>query len=266
MSQAFLLDLTQCIGCTGCVVACKTGNELGEGVDYIEISQTERGTFPEVTAGFANHRCYHCTDAACVNVCPSGALFQEEGLTRVNTDACIGCQYCVQACPFSVPKMVDGVSRKCDGCRDVTRAGGIPWCVETCPSDALAYGTRAEIAAEAHRRASIMREKYPNAQVYGETEAGGLGMMVVIPEDPETMGLPVDPDIPRVTEAWQDFAQPIGVGAIGVAALGAGLAAIIARRNHQQEMARLEEERARAGVAATDADQDATSDDDEVQS
>ena len=262
MSHAFLLDLTQCIGCTGCVVACKTGNELGEGVSYIEIANNERGTFPDVVAGFDNHRCYHCTDAACVNVCPSGALFQEDGLTRVNTDACIGCQYCVQACPFSVPKMVDGVSRKCDGCRDVTRAGGTPWCVETCPSDALRYGERADIAAEAHRRASVMREKYPNAQVYGETEAGGLGMLVVVPDDPEVLGLPINPDIPRVTEAWQDFAQPIGVGAIGLTALGAGLAAIIARRNHMQEMAHIEA----AGSAATSAAEDARSDDDEVQS
>ncbi len=252
MSQAFLLDLTQCIGCTGCVVACKTGNELGEGVNYIAISTTERGTFPDVVAGFDNHRCYHCTDAACVNVCPSGALFQEDGLTRVNTDACIGCRYCVQACPYDVPKMADGVSRKCDGCRDVTRAGGTPWCVETCPSDALAYGTRQEIAAEAHRRASLMREKYPNAQVYGENQAGGLGMLLVIPDDPETMGLPADPAIPTVTEAWQDFAQPIGVGAITLTMAGAGVAAIIARRNHAQELQRAEAARTGATLPAED--------------
>ncbi|TVP65930.1 MAG: 4Fe-4S dicluster domain-containing protein, partial [Nitriliruptor sp.] len=70
MRQAFLLDLTQCIGCTGCVVACNTGNELGEDTNYIAIGDHERGTFPEVVAGIDNHRCYHCTDAACVNVCP----------------------------------------------------------------------------------------------------------------------------------------------------------------------------------------------------
>ncbi len=257
MSQAFLLDLTQCIGCTGCVVACKTGNELAEGTSYIEIRNRERGTFPDVTAGFDNHRCYHCTDAACVKVCPTGALFQEDGLTRVNSDACIGCQYCVQACPYDVPRMADGVSTKCDGCRDVTRAGGTPWCVQTCPSDALQYGTRQEIAAEAHRRASVMREKYPNAQVYGESQAGGLGMLVVLPDDPQALGIPADPVIPTVTEAWQDFAQPIGVGAIALTTVGAGIAAVIARRN------RLAEEQAHATADATATGPAADHDDEE---
>jgi formate dehydrogenase iron-sulfur subunit len=254
MRQAFLLDLTQCIGCTGCVVACNTGNELGADTNYIQIGDHERGTFPDVVAGIDNHRCYHCTDAACVKVCPTGALFQEDGLTRTNSDACIGCQYCVQACPYDVPKMVNGVSTKCDGCRDVTRAGGSPWCVQTCPSDALRYGPRDEIAAEAHRRASVMREKYPNAQVYGESQAGGLGMLVVLPDDPETMGIPADPVIPTVTEAWQDFAQPIGVGAIALTMAGAGVAAVIARRNQLQGAH--EHETADTAAASAAADQD----------
>lgn len=248
MSQAFLLDLTQCIGCTGCVVACKTGNELPEGTTYIRISEHIRGTFPDLVGSTDNHRCYHCADAACVNVCPTGALFQEDGLTRVNADACSGCRYCVQACPFKVPEMVDGVATKCDGCRDVVRAGGTPWCVTTCPSDALMFGERVDIAAEAHARAAVMRGKYPNAQVYGESQAGGLGVLMVLPDEPEALGLPADPRIPRVTEAWQDFAQPIGLGAMGISILGAGLAAVIARRNHMAEMRALE------GAVAGDGD------------
>jgi formate dehydrogenase iron-sulfur subunit len=241
MSSAFLLDLTQCIGCTGCVVACKTGNELAEGTGYIRISERISGTFPDLVGGFDNHRCYHCSDAACVDVCPTGALFQEDGLTRLNADACSGCRFCVQTCPFSVPRMADGVATKCDGCRDVVRAGGTPWCVTTCPSDALRFGERNEIAAEAHARASTMRAKYPNALVYGESQAGGLGVLMVLPDEPEAMGLPIDPEIATVTEAWQDFAQPIGLGVMGVSILGAGVAAVIARRNHMNEMRRLEE-------------------------
>jgi formate dehydrogenase iron-sulfur subunit len=251
MSSAFLLDLTQCIGCTGCVVACKTGNELAEGTSYIRISERVSGTFPDLVGGFDNHRCYHCSDAACVDVCPTGALFQEDGLTRLNADACSGCRFCVQTCPFSVPKMADGVATKCDGCRDVVRAGGTPWCVTTCPSDALRFGERNEIAAEAHARASTMRAKYPNAQVYGESQAGGLGVLMVLPDEPEAMGLPIDPEIATVTEAWQDFAQPIGLGVMGVSILGAGVAAVIARRNHMNEMRQLEE-----AAASSDGDTD----------
>jgi Fe-S-cluster-containing dehydrogenase component len=251
MSSAFLLDLTQCIGCTGCVVACKTGNELAEGTSYIRISERVSGTFPDLVGGFDNRRCYHCSDAACVDVCPTGALFQEDGLTRLNADACSGCQFCVQTCPFSVPRMADGVATKCDGCRDVVRAGGTPWCVTTCPSDALRFGERNEIAAEAHTRASTMRAKYPNAQVYGESQAGGLGVLMVLPDEPEAMGLPLDPELATVTEAWQDFAQPIGLAVMGASILGAGLAAVIARRNHMNELRQLEE-----AAASADGDTD----------
>ncbi len=247
MSSSFLLDLTQCIGCEGCTVACKTGNELPEGVSYIRIGERISGTFPNLVGGVDNQRCLHCSDAACVNVCPTGALFQEDGLTRVNQDACSGCQFCVQACPFDVPVMANGVATKCDGCRDVVRAGGTPWCVTTCPSNALLFGDRNEIAAEAHARASTMRAKYPNAQVYGERQADGLGVLMVLPDEPEAMGLPLDPEIPTVTEAWQDFAQPIGLGAMGVSILGAGLAAVIARRNHLQEIGQLNQAAAGAG-------------------
>ncbi|MFO7778340.1 MAG: 4Fe-4S dicluster domain-containing protein [Nitriliruptoraceae bacterium] len=251
MSSSFLLDLTQCIGCEGCTVACKTGNELAEGVSYIRIGERISGTFPNLVGGVDNKRCLHCSDAACVNVCPTGALFQEDGLTRVNEDACSACQFCVQACPFDVPVMANGVATKCDGCRDVVRAGGTPWCVTTCPSNALMFGDRNEIAAEAHARASTMRAKYPNAQVYGERQADGLGVLMVLPDEPEAMGLPLDPEIPTVTEAWQDFAQPIGLGVMGASIVGAGVAAVIARRNHMNELRELE-----AGATPSDDETD----------
>ena len=242
MRSIFLLDLTQCIGCEGCVIACKVGNELPEDVTYIEISEQVFGSFPNLSGGFANHRCYHCTDAACVNVCPSGALFQEDELTRVDSSLCTGCQYCVRACPYDVPVMVDGVATKCDGCRDVTKAGGTPWCVQTCPSDALKFGPRDEITAEAHQRASVMREKYPNAQVYGESQTGGLGLLVVAPDDPEELGLPADPQVPFISTVWQDIVKPGGFAITGFSIVAAGFAGVIARRNHMKELRELAEQ------------------------
>lgn len=252
MTSAFLLDLGQCIGCQGCVVACNTGNELAEGTDYIRINEQVRGTFPDLSGGFENQRCYHCADAACVEVCPTGALYREDDLTRVNADACSGCEYCVQACPFGIPRMAEGVATKCDGCRDVVRAGGTPWCVTTCPSDALRFDARDEIAAEAHRRAGTLREKYPNAQVYGESQAGGLGLLLVLPDDPQTLGLPLDPRIPVSAEAWQRAVKPLSLGSTALAMVGAGLAAVIARRNHMQEL----QELGSTEVAASTADAD----------
>ena len=238
--QAFLLDLGRCIGCQACVVACKTGNELPRGAQLISLAEVTRGTFPVLEGGWDNRRCYHCADAACVDVCPTRALFKEDGLTRLDRSICSGCGYCVEACPFDVPAMVDGLSSKCDGCAAAVGAGGQPWCVTTCPSRALEYGDREDIVAKANARALDLRERYPNASVYGETEAGGLGMLVVTPDEPEFFGLPTDPGPALVTGVWQQAVQPLSVVAIALTAIGAGVAALIARRNHLAEVRQLE--------------------------
>jgi formate dehydrogenase iron-sulfur subunit len=241
---AFLLDLGRCIGCQACVVACKTGNELGAGQQFIQLVEQTRGTFPDLQGGFKNHRCLHCIDAACVAVCPTGALFKEGAMTRLNRDDCSGCGYCVGSCPFGVPEMFEGRSSKCDGCADTVRAGGEPWCVKTCPSRALEWGDREDMIAEARDRASKMRQRYPRARVYGETESGGLGVLVVLPDDPEVLDLPVDPHAPTVAAVWQSVVQPAAVGISAATAVAAGLGALIARRNHTREIEELEQDEA----------------------
>jgi formate dehydrogenase iron-sulfur subunit len=228
---AFLLDLARCIGCEGCVAACKTGNELPERVRYIEIGEITLGAFPEITGYVSNHRCYHCTDAACVAICPTGALYKEVGLTRLDSEPCIGCGRCVRACPYDVPRLHKKKSIKCDGCKVVVEAGGTPWCVKTCPSHALMYGARAEILAEAHARVEAIKARYPDAQVYGETQAGGLGVVVVLPAAPEVWGLSENPDVAQRVRALAAEPVPARSGFGILSAVGLGLAAIINRRN-----------------------------------
>lgn len=241
-TNAFLLDLGKCIACQACVAACKTGNELNVGAQFIHIDEVASGSYPNVRSSVKNHRCYHCADAACVAVCPTGALFREGGLTRTNPDICSACGYCLPACPFKVPQLVNNKISKCDGCADVTAAGGTPWCVKTCPSQALEYGPREEILAEAKKRAAVLQKRYPNARVYGETEAGGLGVVMVLPDAPETMELPAEPKVSGVTTSWQKVVQPVSIGFTGLSVLVTGIAAIIARRAHAQEMAAIEAE------------------------
>jgi formate dehydrogenase iron-sulfur subunit len=235
--QAFLLDLGRCIGCQACVVACKTGNELDAGKQYIRLVEQTRGEFPNLSGGFKNQRCYHCADAACVTVCPTGALFKDGSLTRLDRQKCSGCAYCVEACPYDVPEMVDGFASKCDGCAATVNAGGTPWCVTTCPSRALQFGDRNEILAEAQRRTAAMSDRHPRAQVYGETQAGGLGVLIVAPDDPEILDLPADPKPPIAAGVWQRVVQPGTLALTAATAVAAGVAAVIARRNHNQELA-----------------------------
>jgi formate dehydrogenase iron-sulfur subunit len=238
-SMAFLLDLSRCIGCQACTAACKTGNELPDGVQYIHLIEQTRGVFPDLQGGFQNHRCYHCADAACVQVCPAGALYKQDGLTRLDRAKCTGCTYCVDACPFDVPVMVEGLASKCDGCAAVTAAGGAPWCVKTCPSHALMYGEREAILAEAQSRVAAIQARYPEARVYGATEAGGLGVIMVLPDDPEVLDLPTNPAPPLTVNAWQKVVQPATLGLTGLGIVVTGVAAVIARRNHMQELREL---------------------------
>lgn len=235
-TYAFLLDLARCIGCQACVAACKTGNELPPGTQYIHLIEQTRGVFPSLQGGFKNHRCYHCADAACVAVCPTGALYKEDGLTRLNRAACSGCTYCVDACPFGVPTMVNDRSSKCDACDEVVQAGGKPWCVKTCPSNALMYGERAQMLAEARQRVADLQPRYPQARVYGETESGGLGVIMVLPDQPEALDLPVNPAPPPAIMMWQKVVQPATMGLTGLGIIVTGIAAVIARRNHMQEL------------------------------
>ena len=238
-TNAFLLDISRCIGCQACTAACMTGNELPVGAQYIQLIEQTRGTFPKLAGGFKNHRCYHCADAACVTACPTGALFKEDGMTRLNREVCIGCEYCTDVCPFDVPRIVDGRSSKCDACASVTKAGGEPWCVRTCPSDALRHADRQEILAEAQRRVEAIKARYPHARVYGETEAGGLGVIMVLPDDPEVLDLPANPDVPLLVNSWQKVVQPAALGLTSLSVLVTGMAAVIARRNHMQELKQL---------------------------
>ncbi|HHY57381.1 MAG TPA: 4Fe-4S dicluster domain-containing protein [Chloroflexi bacterium] len=245
-TNAFLLDISRCIGCQACAAACMTGNELPTGTQYIHLIEQTRGEFPNLAGGFKNHRCYHCTDAACVKVCPTGALYKEAGMTRLNREVCIGCAYCTDACPFDVPQIVDGRSSKCDACASVTKAGGEPWCVRTCPSDALRYGDRQEILAEARRRVEAIKARYPKARIYGETEAGGLGVIMVLPDDPEVLDLPANPDVPLLVNTWQKVVQPAALGLTALSVVVTGVAATIARRNHMQELKALHAQQAEA--------------------
>jgi formate dehydrogenase iron-sulfur subunit len=220
-------------------VACKTGNELPPGAQYIQISEKTTGSFPDVTSRVTNKRCLHCLDAACVAVCPTGALYKEEGLTRLDRAKCSGCTYCVDACPFGVPQMYEERSSKCDACAAVVKAGGEPWCVKTCPSNALMYGERTAILAEAQSRLALLQQRYPSARIYGETEAGGLGVIMVLPDEPGAFDLPTNPQIPLSVTAWQKVVQPASLALTGLSIAVTGLAAVIARRNHVQEVKRL---------------------------
>lgn len=257
MEKAILYDATLCTACRACQVACKqwNGNEGVETTNHgsyenppdlspetwlkIEFREVERGG--EVAWLFNRRACMHCTDAACVKVCPTGALSHHElGFVAYDKELCSGCGYCVDFCPFHVPRsdrnLITGLARmdKCTLCTtpglDRIAAGYEPACVKSCPTDALKYGDRDELIAEGKKRLQALQaDGYTNAGLYGEKELGGLHVMYLLEDSPEVYGLPVDPEVPPAAIAWQDVIQPVGWVVGGLTLIGLGLNYLVAR-------------------------------------
>lgn len=263
---AMYIDTSKCMACRGCQVACKQWNELRGYVPGVRVTtnvgtyenplsldpQTwTRITFQEYDDPerfqwlFLKQGCMHCTEAACVDVCPTAALkYGEHGVITFERDLCNGCGYCSQFCPFGVPQMEvvstlsgEAKSSKCTFCQDRTMNGLKPACVKTCPAGALDWGNRDDMVAKAQTRVEELKtgRGFPQAQVYGETQLGGLGRIYVLKAPPAAYGLPESPSYPVMSTLVQKVVQPVGQAVFGLTVVGAIAAFFVARRNVRME-------------------------------
>ncbi|MGI2261120.1 4Fe-4S dicluster domain-containing protein [Shewanella sp. GXUN23E] len=143
---ALLHDETKCIGCDACSQACRQTNQVPEGVSRLEIVRSgPHGEYPNQSYHFERHSCQHCDHAPCVKVCPTGAAYKDEqtGIVKVNDWKCVGCLYCIAACPYKV-RFINPVTKaadKCDFCFESRLVNGQPpACVTACPTQALIFG------------------------------------------------------------------------------------------------------------------------------
>jgi formate dehydrogenase iron-sulfur subunit len=172
--------------------------------------------------------CKHCTHAACLDVCPTGALFRTEFDTVVvQQDVCNGCGYCVPACPFGVigKREPDGRVWKCTLCYDRLKSGLEPACAKACPTQSIQFGPLDELRRRAAGRLDMLKEAgVAEAQLYGADDAdgvGGFGAFFLLLDQPEVYGLPPDPvvttrDLPRMWKAAAGAALAL-VGAVAAA-------------------------------------------------
>jgi Fe-S-cluster-containing dehydrogenase component len=192
-TAGMLVDTTLCVGCRGCEAACSEANQNPpppEGEDVFS-SQRETSTtaFTVVNAAegkpgrFAKRQCMHCVAPACASACPVRALDKKpNGPVTYDPSKCMGCRYCMVACPFEIPKYeYDALAprvRKCTFCADRQAAGLKPACAEVCPSGALTFGKRGELLEVAKTRIYSSPGKYLH-HVYGEHEAGGTSWLYI---------------------------------------------------------------------------------------
>jgi formate dehydrogenase iron-sulfur subunit len=196
----------------------------------------ESGELPAEGAGgvrwlMSSDVCKHCTHAACLDVCPTGALFRTEFETVVvQADVCNGCGYCVPACPFGVldRREDDGRVWKCTLCYDRLKDDREPACAQACPTDSIQFGALDELRERAERRVEALRENGDGgARLYGADDAdgvGGMGAFFLLLDDPEVYGLPPDPvaSTRHLKEIWSATGAAAAALALGVAAALAG--------------------------------------------
>ena len=143
MRYGFVIDQTACIGCHACTVACKTEHQVPLGVNRTWVKYVEQGTWPDTMRSFSIMRCNHCSDAPCVTICPTSALYKRsDGIVDFDTSICIGCKSCMQACPYDALYIDphDNTAQKCNYCVHRVEVGLEPACVVVCPEQAIIAG------------------------------------------------------------------------------------------------------------------------------
>ena len=280
MATGFFTDTTLCIGCKACEVACKQWNELPSdgftltGNSYDNTSQLSGTTWRHVafveqmhaTPGGLENRwlmssdvCKHCTNAGCLEACPTGAIIRNEfDSVFIQPDVCNGCGYCVVSCPFGVVDLIEkfdpegshynvaslreerredkktalqdngGVAGKCTLCYDRQKLGFTPACAKACPTESIQFGDVDELRERARKRVETLASRGLESQLYGADDVGGgigpLNAFFLLTDRPEAYNLPAEPVLPSTR-------QPAGYTAAALTALGLAVAGWMIFRN-----------------------------------
>jgi len=242
-----LIDVSKCIGCKACQVACMEWNDTRDAIGtnhgvydnptdltenswtvmrYAEV-KTERG----LEWLIRKDGCMHCTDPGCLKACPApGAIVQYgNGIVDFHEENCIGCGYCITGCPFNIPRLSKKDSKvyKCTLCSDRVAVGLEPACVKTCPTGAIVFGTKEDMLLHAEERVVELKSRgFDKAGIYNPAGVGGTHVMYVLhhADRPEAYnGLPKNPSIGAMVDLWKGAAKPLASLALGVGVLGAFL-------------------------------------------
>lgn len=260
---AKLIDVSKCIGCKACQVACSEWNNVRApigvndghiqnpfdlGADtwtlmrFTEYENPQSGDFEWL---IRKDGCMHCSDPGCLKACPApGAIVQyANGIVDFNEANCIGCGYCLKGCPFNIPRYgpTDHKAYKCTLCSDRVAVGLEPACAKACPTGAIMFGSKLDMVQQASDRVEDLKSRgYENAGLYDPPGVGGTHVMYVLhhADQPQLyQGLPKDPKISPLVQVWKGGAKIFGFVVMGLAAVGGFLHYITVGPNEVPETA-----------------------------
>ena len=242
---AKLIDISKCIGCKACQVACMQWNDLRDdigttvGVYDNPLDLTDQSW---TVMRFAEYKspegklewlirkdgCMHCEDPGCLKACPApGAIVKyANGIVDFVSENCIGCGYCIAGCPFNVPRISkkDNKAYKCSLCSDRVAVGQAPACVKTCPTGALHFGAKTEMVSYGQKRVRDLVERgYQKAALYDPKGVGGTHVMYVLQHGDQPSlynDLPNEPKISPWVSLWKGITKPLLSIGLGLAVLG----------------------------------------------
>ena len=241
---AKLIDVSTCIGCKACQVACMEWNDVRDEVGHCHgVYDNPRDLtadswtvmrFAEVEQNsklewlIRKDGCMHCADPGCLKACPApGAIIQyANGIVDFHQENCIGCGYCVTGCPFNVPRISqkDSKAYKCTLCSDRVAVGQAPACAKACPTGAIQFGSKVDMTDYAVKRVSDLKERgFDQAGLYDPQGVGGTHVMYVLhhADKPSLYaGLPDNPSISPLVALWKGATKPLASFALGLVALG----------------------------------------------
>jgi len=255
IKKAVLFDLSKCIACRGCQVACKQWNNLaGEKTTFFEgtgyqnpkdlspktwtvVKFFEKKVNGNIIWAFRKHQCMQCSDAACIAVCPVKAMTRDEktDIVYVNEKLCIGCGACQEYCPFGVPHVDENEekSKKCTFCIDRIEEGLEPACVKACLTEALEFGNREELVIKAKARAKELEFAGKRPYIYGIKELKGLNNIYILPEGLDFYDLPKSPEVPKDIGLLNNLLKPYSGFTLTAAAVGLAISYLKTVRHEQ---------------------------------
>ena len=235
LEVAKLIDVSKCIGCKACQVACMEWNDVrddvgvnvggyGNPIDLTDRSWTVMRFYEEETQDrglqwlIVKDGCLHCSDPGCLQACPApGAIVKySNGIVDFNQEQCIGCGYCQAGCPFNIPRFSarDHKAYKCTLCSDRVAVGLAPACVKTCPTGALTFGSKEDMLDLAGERIAELKERgFEKASTYDPAGVKGTHVVYVLPHgDPEVYRLPAKAEVSPLVAVWRSgVAKTLGV-------------------------------------------------------